>query len=145
MGSSALPGFALAQAAAATPAAAPAPAASAPAQFSFDILSDQMKQKAKVEFASAEIKLPDFIAKLGYDEYQHIQYRPDHARWSDAGSLYRVHAFHMGWLFKEPVHLYEVSNGAATPMEFTTGGDDAAARHCWFPAEFPAQRAEFLR
>ncbi len=120
MGSSALPGLAFAQAAAAAPATA-APTAPAPAQFSFDILSDQMKQKAKTDFASAEIKLPDFIAKLGYDEYQHIQYRPDHARWSDAGSLFRVHAFHMGWLFKEPVHLYEVSNGAATPMDFTTG------------------------
>lgn len=120
LGSSALPGFVHAQAPAAANGGPPA-AAPAPAQFSFDILSQQMKEKAKTAFAPAEIKLPDFIAKLGYDEYQHIQYRPDHARWSDPGSLFRVHAFHMGWLFKEPVQLYQVENGVATRMEFTTG------------------------
>ena len=132
LGSSAVPAYAFAQAAApaagnatppaaandAAPAAAPAPAGE---QFSFDILSDQMKQKAKTDFVSAEIKLPDFIAQLGYDDYQHIQYRPDHARWSDPGVLFRVNAFHMGWLFKEPVHLFEIDNGVATPMNFTTG------------------------
>src|SRR5487761_2406466 len=75
LGTSAVPGYALAQAAKAQPAAAPAaaPAAPAPAQFSFDILSQQMKDKAKSDFQPAEIKLPDFIAQLGYDEYQHIQ------------------------------------------------------------------------
>ena len=134
LGSSAVPAYAFAQVAApvaanATPPvaandAAPAPpAAPAGTQFSFDILSDQMKQKAKTDFASAEIKLPDFIAQLGYDDYQHIQYRPDHARWSDPGILFRIHAFHMGWLFKEPVHLFEIDNGLATPMNFTTGED----------------------
>ncbi|HVX80357.1 MAG TPA: glucan biosynthesis protein [Devosiaceae bacterium] len=128
LGSSALPVHAFAQAAApaapAAPAAAPAPApaaAPATAQFSFDILSQQMKEKAKTDFVPATIQLPDFIAKLGYDEYQHIQFRSDHARWSDDGVLFRVHAFHMGWLFKEPVHLFEVANGIATPMDFTTG------------------------
>jgi glucans biosynthesis protein len=128
LGSSAIPGFALAQAAApapaegaAVPASAPAAAAPAPAQFSYDILSKQMQDKAHTDFAPAEIKLPDFIANLGYDEYQHIQYRPDHARWSDPGSLFRVHAFHMGWLFKEPVQLYQVDKGVATRMDFTTG------------------------
>ena len=60
----------------------PAPA---PTPFSFDILSQQMKHKAKADFVPADIKLPDFIAQLGYDDYQHIQYRPDHARWTDPG------------------------------------------------------------
>ena len=80
-----------------------------------------MKEKAKTDFDPDDIALPDFIAKLGYDDYQHIQYRPDHARWSDPASLFRVHAFHMGWLFKQPVQLYDVENGTATRMDFTTG------------------------
>ena len=134
LGSSAVPTLAFAQAAApaapapAAPAApvapAPTPAAPAappPAPFSFDILSQQMKDKAKAEFVPAGIKLPDFIAQLGYDEYQHIQFRPDHARWSDPGSLFRLHAFHMGWLFKEPVQLYQVADGKAVRLDFTTG------------------------
>lgn len=137
LGSSALPASALAQTDPATSApaadapAAPAPAAPAPAApaegapapqpFSFDILSQQMQAKAKTDFDAGNITLPDFIAKLNYDEYQHIQFRPDHARWADKGSLFRVHAFHMGWLFKQPVQLYDVVSGKATRMIFTTG------------------------
>ena len=127
LGSSAVPGYAFAQATAAAPAPAasptpaPAPAAPAPAPFSFDILTEQMRQKAKVDFVPSEIPLPPFIAGLTYDEYQHVQYRPDHARWSDPGSLFRINTFHMGWLFKEPVQLYEVQNGMAQRLNFTTG------------------------
>jgi glucans biosynthesis protein len=124
LGSSALPGIALADdppAASPAPAAPAAGAAPAPQPFSFDILSQQMKEKAKADYNPDNIALPDFIAKLDYDDYQHIQYRPDHAKWADKGSLFRVHAFHMGWLFKQPVQLYDVESGKATQLIFTTG------------------------
>jgi glucans biosynthesis protein len=89
--------------------------------FSFDLLSQQMQDKAKSDFKPAQVQLPDFIAKLGYDDYQHIQFRPERARWAqDKGQLFHVFAFHMGWLFKEPVQLYEVAGGNATLLTFTT-------------------------
>jgi glucans biosynthesis protein len=155
LGSSAVPAFAMAQTPAPAAASAPAPAAPAappPMPFSFDILSDMMRQKAKNDFASAEIQLPPFIAGLTYDEYQHIQYRPDHARWSDPGSLFRINTFHMGWLFKEPVFLYEVQNGAARRLDFTTGdfnyynpAIDQLASSTRLPAELPHQQPRPLR
>ncbi|HTJ56676.1 MAG TPA: glucan biosynthesis protein G [Devosiaceae bacterium] len=115
------PADAPAPAPAAPTVAAGAPPAPVPAPFTFDTLTDQMKQKAKTDYASGEIKLPDFIAQLGYDDYQHVQFRPDHARWNYPGGLFRINAFHMGWLFKQPVELYEVANGSATEMQFVTG------------------------
>ncbi|MBL9055880.1 MAG: glucan biosynthesis protein, partial [Rhodobacteraceae bacterium] len=38
----------------------------------------------------------------------------------DAGSQFRLAAFHMGWLFPEPVRIFEVAEGMATEMRFTT-------------------------
>ena len=51
------------------------------------------------------------MAKLGYDQYQSIRFRSDHALWADAGLAFRVQFFHVGRNFTEPVHLYEVIDG----------------------------------
>lgn len=88
--------------------------------FSFDVLSAMMAAKSKTNFVPGEITLPPFIASLDYDGYQKIQFRPEKSRWNEAGSLFRVQAFHMGWLFKIPVQLYDVRNGFAQRMDFTT-------------------------
>src|ERR1700684_3831653 len=51
------------------------------------------------------------MGKLGYDKYQSIRFRSDHALWADAGLAFRVQFFHVGRNFTEPVHLYEVIDG----------------------------------
>ena len=51
------------------------------------------------------------MAKLGYDQYQSIRFRSDHALWADAGLAFRLQFFHVGRNFTEPVHLYEVIDG----------------------------------
>jgi glucans biosynthesis protein len=141
---------------AAPPADQPKPTPPAPKPFSFDILTNDMRQKAKTPFQSGEIQLPKFIAELNYDSYQKIQFRPDHARWSEPGSLFRLHAFHLGWLFKEPVQLYEVENGMAQHLEFTTAdfkyyneldnakGDLTLPGIAGFRLNFPINRADIL-
>lgn len=94
-------------------------APSAPQQFSFDILTDEMKSLAATPHVTAPA--PDgFLGKLSYDDYRLIRFRDDHARWNEEGSNFRLAAFHMGWLFTEPVVIYEVANGQATEMRFST-------------------------
>lgn len=92
----------------------------APQQFSFDLLTQAMKAKAGQPYAAPE-KISGFFAELTYDDYRLIRYRPDHARWSEEkDSQFQLHAFPMGWLFGEPVKMYEVKDGLATSMGFTT-------------------------
>jgi glucans biosynthesis protein len=98
---------------------ATAPADAAPQQFSFDILSDQMKTLAAQPYATAPAP-EGFLGNLTYDDYRLIRFRDDHARWDEPGSNFRLAAFHMGWLFPEPVRIYEVADGQATEMRFTT-------------------------
>lgn len=101
--------------------AAPAPAAPQPGDggFSFDVLTNRMREAAANPYQAPQADLPDPIQKLTYDQYKAIAFRPDHALWSDSNSLFRLQAFHMGWLFKAPVLLFEVVDGQANPITFT--------------------------
>jgi glucans biosynthesis protein len=112
-GTFALPVFGQTEAA---PAAAPVAAAQ---QFSFDLLTEEMRVAATQAFVVAE-KPQGFLGDLKYDDYRLINFRNDRARWNTEADQYRVHAFHMGWLFGEPVRLFEVAEGTATEMHFST-------------------------
>ncbi len=58
---------------------------------------------------------------LDYDGYRMIRFREDRARWQDEESeSWRLHAFHMGWLYPEPVRIFDVTGGRAREMRFTT-------------------------
>lgn len=95
-----------------------APAA-APQQFSFDLLTARMRDLAAAPHVPP-VTAPSFLDDFKYDDYRLIRFRPDRARWPEEDSLFRLHAFSMGWLFKEPVLLFEVSGDQATPMPIST-------------------------
>lgn len=99
---------------------AAAPAAPEGEAFSFDILSEWMLAASKGEPKAPE-QVGGFLAELDYDGYQRIAFDRDRTRWADTGEGgFRVNAFHLGWLFKEPVHLHEVEDGKAHGMGFST-------------------------
>jgi len=89
------------------------------APFDFDAFTERMKAKAAEPFDSAVVELPEAFAQLDYDGYRKVQFDPKQARWADGNSGYQVHAFSMGWLFKEPVQVFEVANGEAQPFDFS--------------------------
>ena len=109
-------------------------AAPATTPFTFDILSETMRTRAKGDDPVAP-PLSDFLASLDYDKYQLIQFWPKRARWSEAGSDWRVLPFHVGWLFKEPVKIHEVTGDQATEMTFTTADFEYRGK---LKAEVPA-------
>jgi periplasmic glucans biosynthesis protein len=96
-----------------------APAAAVPQPFSYDILTEQMKALATQPFA-VQAAPEGFLGELDYDDYRLINFRDKAMRWKEAGTPFRLGAFHMGWLFPEPVRLYEVKGEAATEMLFST-------------------------
>ena len=101
-----------------TPVGFAAPAPGTP--FSFDALTAKMRDLAGRPYAPGAAKLPDFLANLSYDAYQKIQPRNDRAlNLGGAGIGYKVEPFHLGWLFKEPVVLYDVKDATATEVTFT--------------------------
>lgn len=110
-----LPGSARAQVAGVAGAAADA----APQQFSFDLLSEAMRLRAEQPHAPTVVP-EGFLGTLTYDDYRLIHFREEKARWAEAESNFHLSAFHMGWLFTEPVVIHEVVNGQAIEMPFFT-------------------------
>lgn len=90
-----------------------------PQQFSFDWLDARMHEAAKVDYV-APVDAPDVISNLDYDGYRKIQFNPKRARWEGDDVLFRLHAFHPGWLYTQTVAIHEVVDGFQTPMVFTT-------------------------
>lgn len=134
----------------------PAPPAAPPPPFSFDTLSEAMRQKA-LAAPEGEAPLEGFLADLQYDDYRRINFRPDRARWNFDGSYFRVQAYHMGWLFKEPVHIFDVAEGTAQEFVFSTddfeyrdGLGDKVPQHFDLPGvagfrlHYPLNRADTL-
>lgn len=97
----------------------PAQPVAAAQQFSFDILSEEMRLLAQQPHVTAPAP-EGFLGDLSYDDYRLIRFRDDSARWTGEKTRFRLAAFHMGWLFPEPVRLFEVAGGTATEMLFST-------------------------
>ncbi len=98
-----------------------------PRPFDFDILTAEMRARAKKAPAAPEqAELP--LGPLGYDDYRLIAFKAERARWRGAETPFRLHAFHMGWLFEEPVRLYDLREGMARPMRFGTQDFDYRGR-----------------
>ncbi|HEX4153618.1 MAG TPA: glucan biosynthesis protein D [Steroidobacteraceae bacterium] len=96
---------------------APSPQVAAPSAqtqpFDFAWLKGQAHWLAGNAYQPSKDMLPPAMAKLGYDQYQSIRFRGDHALWADAGLDFRVQFFHVGRNFTQPVRIYEVVNGRA--------------------------------
>ena len=102
--------------------AAPAAPALGPGQaFDFAWLKGQAHWLASNAYQTSKDALPPAMAKLGYDQFQSIRFRGDHALWGDAGLAFRVQFFHVGRTFTEAVHLYEVVDGQAREILYDPG------------------------
>lgn len=112
----AMPGMAFAQETATTVKEAPVAAAQ---QFSFDLLTEEMRLLSTQPHVTASAP-EGFLGDLDYDDYRLIRFKDDRARWLEEKTRFRLAAFHMGWLFPEPVRLFEVTDGTASELLFST-------------------------
>ncbi|WP_187430360.1 glucan biosynthesis protein [Roseobacter fucihabitans] len=91
----------------------------APVPFSFEGLKNRMRARAKMPDAPP-VPLDNFLENLSYDDYRNIYFRPPRSRWANAVLPFQLQAFHPGWLFQDPVQVFEVVDGLAQPLIFNT-------------------------
>jgi glucans biosynthesis protein len=100
-------------------AAAPArPVRRDPRPFDYAWLKGQARALAGNPYHPPLRRLPQTLAQLDYDHYQAIHSRPERAHWSKENLAFRVQFFPLGFLFQEPVRLYEVVNGQVQDIVF---------------------------
>jgi glucans biosynthesis protein len=98
-----------------------APAATGPSQpFDYAGLKGQARSLASAAYQVSPEILPPAMAKLGYDQFQALRFRTDHALWANAGLQFRLQFFHVGRSFTQAVRLYEIADGQAREIVYDT-------------------------
>lgn len=87
--------------------------------FSFEALTEAARQRAEASDPEAP-PMDKLLAQLDYDDYQRIAFRPEHAVFRGENPGLQLQSFHTGWLFDRPVNLYEVHEGIARPLSFSS-------------------------
>lgn len=107
--------------AAATTRAAPSTiGAPGPAHFDAAMVRALALERASQPHRLRPARLPRGMDSLDYDAYRGIRFRPERALWADAGLGFRVQPHHLGFLFKQRVDIFEVADGLATPLRYST-------------------------
>lgn len=104
-------------AAAATPSIAPTSASETSQPALFDAITSRAKLLAKSDFKPIVAHIPEALAKMDYDQYRSIRFRPDSSLWRNE-SQFEVQLFHAGFLFKEPIVLHMATNGGDSTLQF---------------------------
>jgi periplasmic glucans biosynthesis protein len=83
----------------------------------FDAVTSRAKLLAKSNFKPVVTHIPEALAKMDYDQYRSIRFRPDASIWHNEAQ-FEIQLFHAGFLYKEPVVLHMATNGADSTVQF---------------------------
>ena len=79
-------------------------------------LARDLAQRA---YQAPDATLPDPLKNLEYQDYRAIRFDPGHALWHGQGLRFTAEFFHRGFLYKEPVKIFEVANGRAELIRYS--------------------------
>jgi periplasmic glucans biosynthesis protein len=96
-----------------------AEAAEAGLPFDGSIVRRLARDLAQRPYKSLQSKLPDELANLTYDQYRSIRFNPARALWGEGKGNFKVEFFHLGFLYKDPVNIFIVENGRASPFTYS--------------------------
>jgi len=100
------------------------PTAPAPA-FSFDQLRERAHELSKHDYVpQTDEDLPEWLAKLDYDGYQRLRYRPETTLWSGDELPFRVKFMHRGYLFRHRVGIHVLEGGEVRELRFNAAQFD---------------------
>src|SRR6266481_6630144 len=106
------------------------------AGFSFDSLRERARALAAKEYHEEKNpEVPDFLKKLNYDDYQAIHFRPDQALWQNELLQFKIHFFHRGNLFQDPVRIHAIEGAQVRDVNFSTNQFDYGTNK--FPKPIP--------
>jgi glucans biosynthesis protein len=75
--------------------------------FTFETVQSLAQDRAAKPYRERSSKLPEVLAKLGYDQYRDIRFRKSSALWYDH-AMFEVQFFHRGFTYDRRVNIYEL-------------------------------------
>lgn len=89
------------------------------AAFDLNDVAAKAERLAKESFQEPKEQVPDWLLKIGYDQWRNIRFRPEHALWRDQRSPFQVQFFHPGLLYNRIVVANVVDAKGVRPAEFS--------------------------
>lgn len=89
-----------------------------PRPFTPETVPAMARTLAEQAFVPDPRRPPAWLEGIGYDAYRDIRFDPAQALWRDTGLPFQAQFFHQGFLFREPVDMYEVDGGVATAVGY---------------------------
>ena len=84
-----------------------------PARFGLQDVVRRARDLAAVSYDATPPQLPEPLARLDFDAYRDIRFRPERALL--ANGPFRMHMFHLGFLFRRPVTVNVLREGVPAP------------------------------
>jgi glucans biosynthesis protein len=86
-------------------------------RFGFEDVQRRAREVAAVAY-EPPAALPEPLARLDYDSWRDIRFRPEKALLAQNGSPFRMQMFHPGFLFTRPIMVNVVRDGVPTPVPY---------------------------
>jgi len=102
------------------PAAAFAQAARETTPFDPNSVRAAARQLAERPFSDTDKALPKEFKDIDYDAYRALRFRPEHSLWRGQGLPFEAQFFHRGFIFTDRVELFEVSEGRARRLIYSS-------------------------
>ena len=77
------------------------------------------RDMAQRPYQAPDATLPDPLKDLDYQAYRSIRFDPAHALWRGQ-ARFTAEFFHRGYLYKDAVQIYEVADGRATHVRYSS-------------------------
>ena len=96
------------------------------AEVNLEYVMKKAEARARQPFRSPRLDLPENLRadQLDYDKYRRIQFRPQYALWYGEGLPFHIQFFHPGYLYQEPVRIYEFAGSFLQPLRFNQDSFD---------------------
>ncbi len=98
-------------------------------EVNLDYVIKRAEERARHPFHSPRADLPRVLKDLDYDKYRKIRFRRNTALWRADKLPFRIEFFHPGYLYQEPVHIYEFTATHWQPIRFAENFFDYGDLH----------------
>ncbi len=109
-----------APAASPVPAVAPKGGPAGASPFDAATVRNLARELAGKSYQAPDTSLPEQFRNLDYSAYQTLRFDKSKALWRGNGSKFNVEFFHRGFLYKDRVDIFEVADGQARPVRYST-------------------------
>jgi glucans biosynthesis protein len=92
--------------------------ATGPKVFDHGVVIERARQLSLQPYKAPEIKLPEALDKLSFDDFRAVRFKRDRAYFGGSKSGFRMELFHRGFLYKNPVTVNLVREGVPAPVPY---------------------------